>query len=186
MIFEYGMQIKAFFHFTFKHFFEFEFGIRVLVEILIFMTLIYMLLKVLHKIIIKVQKIMECIYKELVLPLCVRGFEKLAFSTNNPNWQERANKIKDDFMEGKNKGGSEYGRKVRNKGYARWWFLIYTILVLWILGFHYYGEEKRNSYQVFFLGEDVILTFEEWVINGLFSTDEYTIECFFHDEIELD
>ena len=39
MISEYGKQIKAFFHFMFKHLFEIEFGIRVAIEILIIVVL---------------------------------------------------------------------------------------------------------------------------------------------------
>lgn len=83
----------------FKHLFEVEFGIRVAIEILIFVVLVYILSKICHKIISKSRAYIVFINRELVVPLRVRLFEKLAFSTSNPNWQERANKIKDAFKE---------------------------------------------------------------------------------------
>ena len=182
MISEYGKQIKAFFHFIFKHFFEVEFGIRAAVEILIFVVLIYILLRICHKIINKGRGYMGFINRELVVPLRVRLFEKLAFSTSNPNWQERANKIKDAFKEKKD----DCNKKNDNKSHAGWWIFIYLVLVAWIIGFYYYGEEKRSSYEVFFLGEKTILAFEKWTTDSLFNTDESAIECFFHDKIEMD
>lgn len=182
MISEYGKQIKAFFHFMFKHLFEFEFGIRVVVEILIFVVLIYILTRICHNVISKIRVGIGFINRELVVPLRVRLFEKLAFSTSNPNWQERANRIKDVF-----KGKKDECKKNNNKkSHAGWWIFIYIVLIAWIMGFHYYGEEKRSSYEVFFLGEKAILAIEEWTTNTLFNTDEYAIECFFHDKIEID
>ena len=178
---EYGIQVKAFFHFMFKHLFEVEFGIRVAIEILIFVVLVYVLLKICNKIISKSRAHIAFINRELVLPLRVRLFEKLAFSTSNPNWQERANKIKDDFKEKKD----EYNKK-NNKSHIGCWIIIYLVLTTWIIGFYYYGEEKRSNYEVFFLGEKAILAFEEWTTNSLFNTDEKAIECFFHDKIEMD
>ena len=112
----------------------------------------------------------------------VRLFEKLAFSTSNPNWQDRANKIKDAFKEKKD----ECNKKKDNKSHTSRWIIIYLVLTAWIIGFYYYGEEKRSSYEVFFLGEKAILAFEEWITDSLFNTDEYAIECFFHDKIEMD
>lgn len=182
MISEYGKQIKAFLHFMFKHLFEFEFGIRAIVEILMLVVIIYILIKFCLKIIRKVRAHISFIKWELVVPLCVRLLEKLAFLTNNPNWQERANKIKDAFK----KKGAECKKNDKEKSYAGWWIFIYLVLVAWIIGFHYYGEEKRSSYEVFFLGEKAILTIEEWITNTLFDTDEDTVECFFHDKIEVD
>lgn len=179
---EYGKQIKAFFHFMFKHLFEIEFGIRVVIEILIFFVFLYILLKICHKIISKSRVYIGFINRELVAPLRVRLFEKLAFSTSNPNWQERANKIKDAFKEKKD----GCNKKNYNKSHADLWIIIYLVSVAWIIGFYYYGEEKRSSYEVFFLGEKAILAFEDWTTNSLFNTDEYTIECFFHDKIEMD
>lgn len=164
----------------FKHVFEFEFGIRVAVEILIFLVIIYVLLRICHKIIYEIRNCIDFINQELVVPLRVRLFEKLAFSTSNPNWQERANKIKDAFKEKK----EEY-KKNNNKSYAGRWILIYIVLIVWIIGFYYYGQEKRDSYEVFFLGEKAILAFEEWTTETLFNTDEHTIECFFHNRIEV-
>lgn len=181
MISEYGKQIKAFFHFMFKHLFEVEFGIRVFVEILIFVVLIYILSRVCHKIISKSRGYIGFINRELIVPLRVRLFEKLAFSTSNPNWQDKANKIKVAFKEKKVEC-----KKNDNKSHAGWWIFIYLISVMWIICFYYFGEEKRSSYEVFFLGEKAILTFEEWTTNTLFDTDEYDIECFFHDKIEMD
>lgn len=181
MISEYGKQIKAFFHFMLKHLFEVEFGIRVAVEILIFVVLIYILLKICHKIISKIRTFIGFINWELVVPLRVRLFEKLAYSTSNPNWQDRANKIKDAF-----KVKKDERIKVSNKkSHAGRWIFIYLFLVVWIIGFYYYGEGKRSSYEVFFLGEKVILVFEKWATNTLFNTDECAIKCFFHDRIEM-
>lgn len=182
MISEYGRQIKAFFHFMFKHLFEVEFGIRVFVEIFIFVMLIYILIRICHKIINKSRIYIGFINRELVIPWRVRLFEKLAFSTSNPNWQERANKIKDAFNEKKD----ECKKSDNNKSHAGRWIFIYLVLVVWIIGFYYYGEEKRSSYEVFFWGEKAIFAFEEWTTNSLFNTDEYAIECFFHDKIEMD
>lgn len=180
MISEYVNQIKAFFHFMFKHLFEIEFGFRVSIEILIFIVVICKLLKKCLKIINNAKVSIGFIYQELILPLRVRLFEKMAFSTSNPNWQERANKIKDEFNEKKNNGP----KKEKNKSYAGRCFFIYIVLTAWIIGLHYYGTDKRNNYEVFFLGEDAILTFEEWTVNTFFYTDENAIECFFHDKIE--
>lgn len=179
MISEYGKQIKAFFHFMFKHLFEVEFGIRVSVEILIFVVIIYILSRIYNKIITKIRNVIRFINHELVMPLRVRFFEKLAFSTSNPNLQERANKIKDSFKESKGKciGNSK-------KSYAKWWILIYVILVAWVTGFHYFGEDKRSSYEVLFLGENAIIKIEQCITNRLLNTDEHTIECFFHNKIE--
>lgn len=182
MISEYGEQVKAFFHFMFKHLFEVEFGIRVAIEILIFVVLVYVLSKICQKIISKSIARIAFINRELVVPLRVRLFEKLAFSTSNPNWQERANKIKDAFKEKKD----ECNKKNSNKSHIGCWIIIYLVLTAWIIGFYYYGEEKRSSYEVFFLGEKAILAFEEWTTNSLFNTDEKAIECFFHDKIEMD
>lgn len=181
MISEYGKQIKAFFHFAFKHLFEFEFGIKVAFEILIFVVLIYILSRICRKIINKIRIATGFINRELVVPLRVRLFEKLAFSTSNPNWQEQANKIKDTFKESKNEC------KINDeKSHAGWFVFIYIVLIVWIIGFHYYGEEKHRNYGVFFLGENVILAIEEWTTDTLFNTDESSIECFFHDKIEID
>ena len=172
MISEYGKQIKAFFHFMF----------RVAIEILIIVVLVYILSKICHKIISKSRVYIDFINRELVVPLRVRLFEKLAFSTSNPNWQDRANKIKDAFKEKKD----ECNKKKDNKSHTSRWIIIYLVLTAWIIGFYYYGEEKRSSYEVFFLGEKAILAFEEWITDSLFNTDEYAIECFFHDKIEMD
>ena len=182
MISEYGKQIKAFLHFMFKHLFEFEFGIRAAVELLMFVVLIYILARICHKIISKIRARISFIKWELVVPLRVRLFEKLAFLTSNPNWQERANKIKDAFKEKKEK----CKRNDKEKSHVGWWIFIYLVLVAWIIGFHYYGEEKRSSYEVFFLGEKSILAIEEWTTDTLFNTDENTVECFFHNKIEMD
>ncbi len=181
MISEYGKQIKAFFHFLFKHFFEVEFGIRVAVEILIFVVLIYILSRVCHKIVSKGRGYIGFINRELLVPLRVRLFEKLAFTTSNPNWQERANEIKDTF----NNKEDECKKSDNKKKHTGYWFFIYLVLTAWMIGFHYYGEEKHSSYEVFFLGEKAILVIEEWTTNTLFNTDEYAIKCFFHDKIEM-
>lgn len=177
---EYGKQIKAVFHFAFKHLFEIEFGIRVAVEILIFFILIYMLLKVWWIILGKIKGGIEFVKGELITPLRVRLYEKLAFSTSNPNWQERANKIKDAFKE-------NMGERIGNKKKSRvgWWILGYIAIVAWIVGFHYFGEEKRNNYEVLFEGENAILSMEEWITDIIFYTDENSIECFFHNELEI-
>lgn len=179
MISEYGKQIKAFFHFMFKHLFEFEFGIKVVFEILVVFVLVYILSRICYKIASKIKIATGFINRELVVPLRVRLFEKLAFSTSNPNWQDRANRIKDAFKESK-----EEEKKNKKKSHTGWWFIIYIVLTMWIVGFHYYGEEKRSNYEVFFFGENFILAMEEWTINTLFNTDENTVECFFHDKIE--
>ena len=164
----------------FKHLFEGEFAIRVAVEILIFIVIVYILSRICNGIISKIRGYIGCIVGELVVPLRVRMFEKLAFSTSNPHWQERANKIKDAFREKKD----ECKKNDKKKSYAGLWTIIYLALIAWIIGFHYYGEEKRTSYEVFFLGEKTTLAVEEWIINTLFSTDENDIECFFHNKIE--
>lgn len=181
---DYGRQIKAFFHFLFKHLFEFEFAVRVIVEILIFIVLVYIILKLVYTIIRKIGNFIYFIFLELVVPLRVRLYEKLAFSTSNPNWQDRANKIKDVYGEKSSKGKDN--KKGIEKSYAGWWILTYLILVAWIIGFHYLGEEKRSNYEVFFLGESTIIACEEWTVDTLFSTDEGAIECFFHNKIEAD
>lgn len=181
LIAEYGKQIKAFFHFAFKHLFEVEFAIRVFVEILLFLALVYIVLKGLCVIINKGRMATSFINYELVMPLRVRLFEKLAFTTNNPNWQERANRIKDAFKERK----TEYKDNHVQKSRSGWWIFIYIFLVMWIIGFHYLGEEKRNNYEVFFFGENIILEFEEWFTYTLLETDEFTTECFFHNQIEI-
>lgn len=181
MRFEYGKQIKAFFHFAFKHFFELEFGIRVAIEVLLFVLLIYTLSKVLYIIFHKIIFATRFIYQELVMPLRVRFLEKLAFSTSNQNWQERANKIKDAFK----KRNDDHEKNNNKKSHAGFWIVIYIILIVWIIGFHYFGEEKRRNYEVFFLGENVILTVEEWITNTLLETDECAIECFFHNKLEM-
>lgn len=61
------------------------------------------------------------------------------------NVQEKANKIKDTF------NGNEDSIKIRvnKKSHKGWWIVTYIFLVLWITGFHYYGEDKRKSYEVF-------------------------------------
>ena len=161
------------------HFFEAEFGIRMAVEILTFVVIIYILSRIFNKIITKLRNVTRFIHRELVVPLRVRFFEKLAFSTSNSNWQERANKIKDSFKESK---GECIGNS--KKSYAKWWILIYVILVAWVTGFHYFGEDKRSSYDVFFLGENAIIKIEQYITNTLLNTDEHTIECFFHNKIE--
>ena len=141
-----------------------------------------MLSRVCHKIINKSRDYIGFFNRELIVPLRVRLFEKLAFLTSNPNWQERANKIKDAFKEKKDECNINNGFKRR----TGLWVLIYLILVCWIIGFYYYGEEKRSSYEVFFLGEKAILSFEEWTTDTLFDIDENSIECFFHNKIESD
>lgn len=177
---EYTKQVKAFFHFMFKHFFEIEFGVRVAIEMIIIVFLIYILLKICRKVVRKIRVHIGFVNRELIVPLRVRVLEKLAFSTSNPNWQERANKVKDSFNEKKD----ECKRK-NHKSHTGFWIFIYIVLASWIIGFHYYGEEKRSNYEVFFLGEKAILAFEEWTTNTLFNTDEYVMECFFHDKIEM-
>lgn len=182
MISEYGKQIKSFFHFMFKHLFEYEFGIRVSIEIIIYMILIYMLSRICCKAISKIKIEINYLNRELIVPLRVRFFEKLAFSTNNPNWQERANKIKETFKETK----IENKKDNNKKSHMGWWVLTYIVLTSWIIGFHYYGEEKRKSYEVFFAGENAILEIEAWTIDTLFATDEQSVECFFHNKVEVD
>ena len=105
----------------------------------------------------------------------------MAFSTSNPYWQERANKIKDAFK-GRNSNREKSNSK---KNHAVFWIIIYIFLTLWIIGFHYFGEEKRSNYEVFFLGENVILSIEGWITNTLLETDESAIECFFHNKLEM-
>ena len=184
-------SVKAFFHFMFKHLFEAEFGIRVAVEIVVFLLLVYLLLIISHRIILKiigvVRKTSRFLSKELITPLRVRICEKLAFTTNNPNWQNRANKIKDVFKKNESESAnSGEDKKVEKKNYVGWWILTYIILVGWILGFHYLGDDKRDHYEVFFWPENTILAFEDWTTNTLLSTDEDAIECFFHNRIEAD
>lgn len=181
MMSEYGNQIKAFFHFMFKHFFEIEFGVRVAIELLICVVFVFILSKICYKFIGKIKNSTAFINRELVGPLRVRFFEKLAFSTNNPNWQEKANKIKDAFK------NNNSGSKVKNdkNSHTNKWIIVYLLLIAWIIGFHYFGEEKRSNYEVFFWGENTILKIEEWTINNFFDADENNIECFFHDKIEV-
>lgn len=181
MMFEYGKQIKAFFHFAFKHFFELEFCIRVAIEVLLFVLLIYILSKILYNFFYKMTYTARFINQELVIPLRVRLYEKLAFSTSNLNWQARANKIKDAFKE----RNDDHEKNNNKKSHAGFWIVFYIFLIVWIIGFHYFGEKKRNNYEVFFLGENVILTTEEWITNTLFDTDECAIECFFHNKLEM-
>lgn len=94
--------------------------------------------------------------------------------------QEKANKIKDTF------NGNEDSIKIRvnKKSHKGWWIVTYIFLVLWITGFHYYGEDKRKSYEVFFLGEKTVLACEELTRDKWFRTNEKVVECFFHNEIE--
>lgn len=180
---EYGKQIKAFFYFMFKHFFEFDFWIRVLIELSLITIVSYIIISWLLHLLKEIRKRIMFIFKELFLPLQVRIYEKIAFSTNNPNWQDRANKIKDDYKHGRYMRVKQNNQK---KSYAGIWFLIYVILVSWIIGFHYFGNEKRSSYEVFFLGENAILKMEEWTTNTLCKTDINTIPCFFHNKIEVE
>lgn len=180
MISDYGKQLKAFFHFTFKHIFEIEFGGRVVVEILILVSIMYFLLNNICKITRKAIIFVTFMYCELFMPLRVRMYEKLAFSTSNPNWQERADEIKDAFKKRK----SECKITNKQKNHTGWWIFIYIFLITWVIGFHYFGESKRNNYEVFFLGENAILEMEDWVTNIVFSTDENVIPCFYHDKIE--
>ncbi len=188
---DYGIQIKAFFHFSFKHLFQIEFGIRVAVEIFIFFLSAYLFLRFFYRIIYKITSVLSkitcSISREIVMPLHIRLFEKLAFATNNPNWQARANKMKDSFK--KIMGERTNIQKSKNpkkKSHKIWWILSYLVLAGWIIGFHYWGEAKRSSYEVFFLAENVILEVEDWTVNTWLNTDEHAIECFFHDEIEAD
>ena len=180
MIFEYVKQIKALLHFMFKHFFELEFGIKVFVEIFVLLLFFHLILKIVCKFINRLRGFIKFINIELIMPFRVRLFEKLAYSTSNLNWQERADKIKDTFRESKEK------EVVQKKTHKNWWPLIFMVLVVWIIGFHYYGQEKRKNYEIFFVGENMIMKFEDWTANTLFYTDESTVECFFHDKIEID
>ena len=186
---EYGKQIKAFFHFMFKHLFEIEFGFRVVVEVLFFMCICYILLmllfRLIHKIVYKLKDMVDFLYIELIAPLWVRLYEKIAFSTNNPNWQERANEMKEGFKKNKDERTNTFqNSKNVKKKHTAWWIFSYIVLVVWIVGFHYCGEEKRGSYEVFFLGEQIILDFEDWMTNTWLDTDEHVVECYFHGTIE--
>ena len=143
MLSEYGKQIKAFFHFMFKHLFEGEFAIRVFVEILIYLWIIYILLGIFHKIICIIRACIGFINWNLVAPLRIRLFDKLALLRENSDLQKKANKIREAYK--------EEGMKIKKKKhYEVWWFLIYPVMVTWIICFHYYGEKQRSSYEVFF------------------------------------
>lgn len=167
----------------FKHLFEVEFGIRAAVEILIFIVIVSILVSICCKLMIRIGRFGGFLYRELIAPLYVRFYEKLAFSTNNPNWQERANKIKDTFRQGEDESGGHDKTSVKKSNAGRW-ILMYLVVAAWIIGLHYWGEENRSNYEVFFLGEDVVLAFEEWTVEELFDTDECAIECFFHNQTE--
>ena len=106
--------------------------------------------------------------------------DKLAYLTKNSNLQKKANKIRDAYKEKKDR----YRKK--KKSCEGCWFLIHFVLVTWIIGFHYYGEKIRSSYEVFFLGEKSILGMEEFLVDTVLSTDEHVTECFLHDRIEGD
>ena len=104
----YAEQIRAFFHYGLGHLFEFEFGFRAATWVLISLLLFFLVLKICWEILKLLFRSLRCIFKkfnggigfvnrELFAPFRVDIYEKLAYKTNNPNWQERADKIKDVF-----------------------------------------------------------------------------------------
>jgi hypothetical protein len=177
MLSEYGMQIKAFLHYTIKHLCELEFAIRVVIEVCIIYIIIRIALKICFKLILKIFSVFHCLEHWLILPLVVRLLEKLAYSTHNPYWQERANTIKDIHIV-KNMKKSLVAKKHYAAG------IICLIAVVWIIFFHYKCGEKRKTYEVFFVGEIAISKLEEWSTNTLLNIDEASIECFYHNVIE--
>jgi hypothetical protein len=137
------------------------------------------MLKIFLKIILKIINIIRCLKRELIAPLTVRFYEKIAYSTCNPYWQERANAIKDIYNKN-DKKKVFVGKKHNIVG------IICLIAVVWMVIFHYRCDEKRSNYEVFFIGETAISKLEDWTTNTLLKIDEDSIECFYHNVIEVE
>jgi hypothetical protein len=91
--------------------------------------------------------------------------------------------VKDSYREKEatNKASSRKTEAVK-KSYAGRWIFAYIFFTVWIVGFHYFGEEKRADYSVVFTPEGIILFVEDYLVNTLLETDTNAIRCFFHNE----
>lgn len=184
---EYVDQLKAFFHYTLKHAFAFEFGIRILVEITILLIIVYFILKFIIKVVRKIIKFLsvgiDFISFDLFLPICKVITDQFAYKLGSLKWQERADRIKQMILKHDEKQLDQNEKEIekieKKKSLARYFVFVFIILVVYLESFHYLLPNVKENYSVFFLPESVILIGEHFLENVVFETDEKAIPCFY-------
>lgn len=184
---EYVDQLKAFFHYTLKHAFAFEFGVRILVEITILLIIVYFILKFIIKVACKITKFfsvgIDFIYYDLCLPICKVITDQFAYKLGSLKWQERADRIKQMILKHDDKQLDQNEKETeeieKKMGLTRYFVFAFIILVGYLESFHYLLPNVKENYSVFFLPESIILNGENFLENVVFETDEKAIPCFY-------
>lgn len=185
---EYADQLKAFFHYTLKHAFAFEFGVRILVEIFILLFIAYFLFKFLTRVTSKIIKLLSVVIDfisyDLFLPICKAITDQFAYKIGSLKWQERANRIKQMILKHDEKqlgqNGKQIGQNKKKKNLVGYFVLMFIILVGYLDSFHYLFSNVKENYPVFFLPESLIHKSENFLENVVFETDEKAIPCFYN------
>ena len=182
---EYFDQLKAFFHYLFKHIFEIEFVIRILFELLLCFLIIWTLLKLFKWLAKKASKVFFYIYNffvyEAIFPILIRISDKFAYNMGGPKWQDRANKLREiannhgTLKESK----EELKPETKKKSFKKFYIGSYIFLVAYLLCFHYLLQDVQAGYSIFFVPEKLIYSCESFLTNTFFSTNENNIACFF-------
>lgn len=184
---EYVDQLKAFFHYTLKHAFAFEFGVRILVEIVILLIIVYIILKFIIRVTSKIVRFLsvsiDFISYDVCLPICKVVTDQLAYKLGSPKWQERADRIKQMILKHDEKQLGQNEKEIeeieKKKGLAKCFLFAFIILVGYLESFHYLLPNVKENYSVFFLPESIILKGENFLENVVFETDEKAIPCFY-------
>lgn len=177
---EYVDQLKAFFHYTLQHAFEFEFGVRILVEISVLLFIVYFILKLTTKVISKIIKIfsvvIDFISYDIFLPSCKAIADYFAYKIGSLKWQERADMIKQMILK---HDGKQMIQNKKKRSFIGYFVLVFLILIGYLESFHYLLPNVKENYPVFFLPESFILKSENFLENVVFEIDEQAIPCFY-------
>lgn len=181
---EYVDQLKAFFHYTLKHAFSFEFGVRILVEVSVLLFITYFILKLITKVTYKIIKVfsvfIDFISYDIFLPICKAITDQFAYKIGSLKWQKRADRIKQMILKHDEKQtGQNEEQAEKKKSFAGYFVLAFIILIGYLESFHYLLPNVKENYSVFFLPESFILNSENFWENVVFETDENAIPCFY-------
>jgi len=177
------IQIKAFFHYTLKHLFTTEFGLRAAIELLVLILSFYFACKLIIFIFIKIITgflfIFNFINRKLIMPVYIRLIETIAYRFGNSNLQNKSEELKTTFNEKYNcKDGRNNKAKKRKFG---WIFAVAYILVAsYTICIHYLMVDRKEIYNAFFIPENKMVSLENYLVYTTFRTDEYQFACFYH------
>ena len=182
---DYAEQIRAFFHYSLKHIFEIEFGIRTVIYLLLCLLATYFLLKIFYKLVRIAAKhaaiLARFFFYDAVLPFSIIIVDKLAAAMESKRWQNRADKLRAIARIHDDSDNVGFPKKAREKNKPLHLIYVMGSVLLWLylLSFHYLLPQLKSDYEFFFMPENALISFEYKLVHDVFQTDEDAIPCIY-------